>query len=196
MDIASNPPVAMDPIIQPDPVPPDTESTNSFLVRLLRWDKDLDAAVCSIGEQDGTRGRSVSPAIVELPRLAACSKPHVVGLKVIKFGLRTGITRGIIDGTDGVEFSIVIDSEFPPSQGMLSGPGDSGSLWLDRQTFTAVGLHFTSVMSPEIRAWGRSMTAVCEKLKIFVLDTIAISPAFIGGSCRVLARTRPWLHAT
>ncbi len=186
--LVANPPVAMDPIIQPDPKPPDTEPPNSFLGRLLRWDEDLDAAVCSIGEQDGTRGRSVSTAIVGLPKPAAGSGRPVVGLKVIKSGLRTGVTRGIIDGTDGVEFSIV--SEFP-SQGMLGGPGDSGSLWLDQQTFTAVGLLFKGVLTPEVRVWAQSMTAVCEKLKIFVLDTTAISPAFIGGHCRVLARTRP-----
>lgn len=84
----------------------------------------------------------------------------------------------------------------PPSQGMLSGPGDSGSLWLNRQTFTAVGLHFASVMSPEVRAWGRSMAEVCEKLKIFVLDTTAISPAFIVDPAGCSLALAPWLHAT
>ncbi|WP_422734461.1 hypothetical protein ACN26Y_06305 [Micromonospora sp. WMMD558] len=185
-----NPPVAMDPIIQPDPVAPDPEPPNNFLGRLLRWDQGLDAAVCSIGEQDGTRGRNVSTDIVGLPQPASGSKPHVVGLKVIKSGLRTGVTGGTIDGTDGVEFSVVPD-DFPLPQGVLSQHGDSGALWLDRETFTAVGLHFASISTPEVRAWGKSISKICDSLNIFVLNTAAVGTAWIGGHGRVLACTRP-----
>jgi hypothetical protein len=129
---------------------------------------------------------------VELSAPAAGSKPPVVGLKVIKSGLGTGVTRGIIDGTDGVQFSVVVDSEFPPP-GRLAGKGDSGALWLDRQTRSAVGVHFQS--DPDAspgrdRAFGNSIQEAGRRLKVFVLDTAAISTAFIGGSCRVLARTR------
>jgi len=191
--------VGMDPILQPalTPAPGTVLPDNFFLGRLLRWDKDLDVAVCSIGEQPlgdhVARGRNISLAITELSALAAGSRSPVAGLKVIKSGLGTGVTRGIIDGTDGVQFSVVVDSEFPP-QGRLAGHGDSGALWLDRQTFSAVGVHFQSdpdAPPGQDRAFGNSMQKVGEKLNIFVLDTAAISTAFIGGSCSVLARTRP-----
>ncbi|MCX4387385.1 S1 family peptidase [Micromonospora peucetia] len=188
--VVASPPVAMDPIVQPQPVPPDPEPPNSFLGRLLRWDEGLDAALCSIGEQDGTRSRSVSTRIADLPLPAAGSKPHTIGLRVVKSGLRTGVTNGIIDGTDGLEFSVVVDNGLPPPQGVLGGPGDSGSLWLDRDTFTAVGLHFASITDPEVRAWGHSISAICDKLNVFVLNDVAIGTPWIGGHCRVLAQTR------
>lgn len=185
----ADPPVAMDPIIQPDPVAPAPEPPNNFLGRLLRWDQGLDAAVSSIGEQDGTRSRNVSTDIEGLPLPASGSKPHVVGLRVLKSGLRTGVTGGTIDGTDGIEFSVVPD-DFALPQGVLGDHGDSGALWLDRDTFTAVGLHFASISSPEVRAWGKSLSRICDTLNIFVLDVAAIGTPWIGGHCRVLASTR------
>ncbi|NUV58109.1 hypothetical protein G6W55_00125 [Streptomyces sp. CAI-85] len=189
--IVAEPAVSMDPVIQPDPKPPDTPLPNAFLGRLLRWDEPLDAAVCSIGQQDGTQARKISTSLVGLPQPAAGSKAPVVGLKVIKSGLRTAVTRGIIDGTDGVEFSVIEDSDAPPSDGVLGGPGDSGSLWLDRQTHSAVGVLFKGEANPEFRIWAHSVPRICDKLNIFVLDTAAIGTAWIGGHCRVLASTRP-----
>ena len=65
--------------------------------------------------------------------------------KVIKSGITTEVTYGIVEGlgTDR-SFTISIDHDNPPADNLLCFYGDSGSVWLlnNGQNDTAVGLHF------------------------------------------------------
>ena len=193
--------VEKDPIVQPIVTTPPGGSPppdNFLLGHLFGFDKDLDAAISSISDRftagDVEPGaRRISPAIAELPSPAIGSRSPVVGMQLIKSGVGTGVTHGLLDGTDGVQFSIVVDSAFPP-QGRIADHGDSGALWLNLQDFAAVGVHFASdpdAAPGQDRAFGNSIDKIGEKLKIFVLDTVAVAKASIGGECHVIARTRP-----
>jgi hypothetical protein len=168
---------------------PRTSNAADRLGPLARWDKDLDCAVCWV------TSRNVSTGLADLPNGARGTKNAVIGMKVIKSGRMTAITRGVIDGvTLGKEFTVVPDADFPPATGEISIPGDSGSLWMEASSSMAVGLHYageTSMNASDERAWAKWITAVTEKLNIFFLDRAAISAAFIGSGCTVLARTRP-----
>jgi hypothetical protein len=112
-------------------------------------------------------------------------------MKVVKSGLTTGITWGIIDGVRSDGFTVVPDSSVP-SGGEMSLPGDSGSVWLELTTNRTVGLHFAGEgpNDPE-RASAKHIGDVLDKLKVIVFSGVAIGQAWIGGGCGVLARTRP-----
>jgi hypothetical protein len=185
---------AGDEIIQPD-AGGDTGGGDPFLGRLMRWDKDLDAAVCTLDRPHmgpEVTSRQVSVAIDDLPQPPNGTELPRVGTKVIKSGVRTGVTRGIIDGVSGNDFSYVVDPDFPPPGGLIGDHGDSGSLVLDNGNYLAVGLLWGGTEDPDdIRAFAHSMPAICEKLNIFVLDSAIVGVPWIGGGCKVLGRTRP-----
>lgn len=113
-------------------------------------------------------------------------------MKVYKSGLASGVTWGIIDGLNSVEFTVVPDTS-RPSSGQMSLPGDSGSIWMELTTNKAVGLHFAGnqASDPNERASSKHIGPVLNKLEVIVFDGAAVGRAWIGGSCKVLARTTP-----
>jgi hypothetical protein len=168
---------------------PQTSATADALGNLERWDKHLDCAVCRI------TSRPVSAELAELGAVGGTQSPRV-GMKVVKSGRTTGVTRGVIDGTDGEGFSVVPDPDFPAPGGEISDSGDSGSLWLESATLLAVGLHFAGEGDPDPaqeRAFAKWMTAVEDKLSVLLLgmDSAWMGSAHPGSSCTVLGRTRP-----
>ena len=176
------PPQKTDTIAQPK-----TSAAADALGNLERWDKSYDCAVCRIVSR---------PVSAELADLGICRgiRNALVGMKVVKSGRTTAVTRGVIDGTSGVEFTVVPDSDFPAAMGEISAGGDSGSLWLEASSSDAVGLHYAGETDPDPskeRAWAKSMTLVASKLSIVVLDPAAMGLAHTGSSCTVLGRTRP-----
>jgi hypothetical protein len=177
------PPVKTDTIAQPG-----TTNAADVLGNLERWDKQLDCAVCTIGN-----ARPVSTNLADLGDPTGTSS-WLVGEKVVKSGRTTGVTRGVIDGTDGGEFTVVPDPAFPAPMGEISSGGDSGSLWLSSNSFRAMGLHYAGETDPDPakeRAWAKSMNGVAETLDIVIIGPAAIGRAFTGGGCVVKARTRP-----
>ncbi len=80
----------------------------------------------------------------------------MVGMKVMKYGINSRLTHGMVDGIGGsfeLDYSdygdqkrwidgirIVVDPDLPESEISLSG--DSGSVWINRATSKAVALHF------------------------------------------------------
>ena len=167
--------------------PKSTAATNA-LGTLARFNKPLDCAVC------WTNGRKISTAIADLTPGATGIRYATIGTRVVKSGRTTGITRGIIDGYSGGEFTVIPDPAFPAAGGEISAAGDSGSLWLDVNNFAAVGLHFAGEtdMAPENeRAWAKSMFNVSEKLGITIFAVAAMGKAHVGTHCTVVARTRP-----
>ncbi len=87
--------------------------------------------------------------------------PAGLGMEVVKSGRQSGLTRGWVTAVGGVikmKYSslpgltlignvVTIDPHSSFEQ--VSGPGDSGSLWLDERTMQAVGLHFAGSNRPE-----------------------------------------------
>jgi len=81
------------------------------------------------------------------------------GMEVVKSGRRTGVTYGRVTGVEGIaqinygsldriiRHVVTIDQLTNGSE--VSGPGDSGSLWLEAATMRAVGLHFAGSDAPE-----------------------------------------------
>ncbi|MDQ4082262.1 MAG: hypothetical protein M3123_05160 [Actinomycetota bacterium] len=176
------PPARTDTIAQPK-----TSAAADVLGSLERWNKQYDCAVCRIVS------RGVSTELADLGVARGVKYPQI-GTKVVKSGRSTAVTRGLIDGTDGEEFTVVPDSDFPAPMGEISRPGDSGSLWLDSASLWAVGLHYAGESDPDPaqeRAWAKWMAAVVDKLSILLLDTAAMGAAHTGWSCTVLGRTRP-----
>jgi hypothetical protein len=113
-------------------------------------------------------------------------------MKVVKSGLTTGITWGVIEGVNATTFTIVPDD---PGMPEVSLGGDSGSIWVDRPGGLAIGLHSRgndeTIAGGTERATAIRMSAVSSKLKILVFDGLTASTAWIGANCRVLARTAP-----
>jgi hypothetical protein len=178
------PPQGTDMIAQPQ-----TSAAADALGNLERWDKRYDCAVCRI------TSRRVSAELADLGAARGTQSPRV-GMKVIKSGRTTGVTRGVIDGTDGAEFTVIPDPDFPAPGGEISASGDSGSLWLESESLLAVGLHYAGERDPDPaaeRAWAKWMTAVQDKLSVLLLgtDSALMGSAHTGSSCTVLGRTRP-----
>ncbi|ORM37996.1 hypothetical protein [Williamsia sp. 1135] len=152
---------------------------------VLRYDRALDCAVCVLA------GRTWSLDLHELGTATGLSDPRL-GAKVIKSGLTTGVTWGVVEGVNASTFTIVPDD---PAMPEISLGGDSGSVWINRSDSLAVGLHRAgndeAVAGGTERATAVRMIAVTDKLKVLVFDGLAVSTAWIGGTCRVLARTAP-----
>ena len=166
---------------------PKTITAADAIGRISRWDKRLDCAVCWV------TNRTWETGLADLPNGPIGQASPLIGMRVTKSGRTTAVTRGIIDGTNGSEFTIVPDSMNPNPTGEVSSPGDSGSVWIDSSTSAAVGLHYAGESDPapdKERAWAKWMVSVTEKLNVIIFDGAAISRCFVGAHAMVLARTR------
>jgi len=98
-----------------------------------------------------------------------------LGMEVVKSGRRTGVTYGRVTGVEGIaqlnyrpldriiRHVVTIDPRANNEE--VSGPGDSGSLWLEASTMRAVGLHFAGGDTPE-RALALDIEAVLTALNV------------------------------
>lgn len=130
---------------------------------------NLDAAVAIL---DGRR-----PLINDQYQLGSITgvKAPELGMRVTKSGRSTGITRGIVAAVEGVTrlrydslyriIHHVFTIEPLNATDPVSGPGDSGSIWLEEDTHTAVGLHFAGSDLPE-RALAMEMQRVLDALDV------------------------------
>jgi hypothetical protein len=64
----------------------------------------------------------------------------VLGMRVAKAGAVTGVTEGFITQIIGDDLRIESDPDFDANY-LLSDVGDSGSLWVEQETCSPVGLH-------------------------------------------------------
>jgi hypothetical protein len=172
------PSVAFDVISQPG-----TNNAASILGRITASDRTLDCAVCLLG------ARPWSFDIYGVGAVTGWTSARI-GMKVVKSGLTSGVTWGIIDGLNGGGFTVVPDSSVP-AIGEMSLPGDSGSIWMELTTNRAVGLHFAGEAATDLqeRALAKHIGSVIGKLNVIVFDGAAIGLAWIGGSCHVKAQT-------
>jgi hypothetical protein len=124
------------------------------VAQLLRWSDlshGIDAAIAVL---DPTLALDRLPFGFTSPAVGT-AEPKV-GMHVVKSGVVTGVTHGLIDGIEGsfpmnyTAFGdtrrwmdgvrLVVDPVAPA--GEISLAGDSGALWIDVATNLAVGLHF------------------------------------------------------
>jgi endonuclease G len=132
-------------------------------------DANLDAAVAKLNGERPLRNEQL-----EIGAVAGAAVPQL-GAKVIKSGRRTGVTSGIITGVEGytkqlyagmahiIRNVVHIAPEAPGEE--ISAPGDSGSWWLERSAWRAVGLHFAGSNAPEF-GLALSMPKVLEALNV------------------------------
>ncbi|MFN8598148.1 MAG: hypothetical protein U0559_18445 [Anaerolineae bacterium] len=139
-------------------------------------DQGIDAAVATL-----TGARAIVNDQVSLGQVTGVAAPQL-GMRVVKSGRRTGITRGIITGLDGRQMMPygsgthlirhVVHIAPLPEGGEVSAPGDSGSWWLEESTHRAVALHFAGCNQPEY-ALGLAMPQVLDALNVdLVTDTV------------------------
>lgn len=83
------------------------------------------------------------PCIPEVLGLGTIRGPvqPVVGMEVVKSGIATGVTEGIIHRIKGDVIEIEAPQGFASSYD-LSSTGDSGSLWVSKANHEAVALHY------------------------------------------------------
>lgn len=166
---------------------PMTAKAADAIGRISRWDKRLDCAVCHVTTRLWETG------LADLPNGPIGQASAIIGMRVMKSGSTTAVTRGIIDGHTGNGFTIVPDPANPNPSGEVSSPGDSGSIWMESSTSKAVGLHYAGETDPapaKERAWANSMDIVANKLGVIVFDGLAISRCSVGSHATVLGRTR------
>jgi endonuclease G len=135
----------------------------------------LDAAVAAI-----VGDRTLINAQLRLSPVTGVAQSQL-GMRVVKSGRTTGVTRGIITGLDGLArltYSTLprtirnVMTIVPLAEGLqVSGPGDSGSWWLETGTNRAVGLHFAGSDWPE-RALAMNMSPVLDSLGVDVVTDL------------------------
>lgn len=137
--------------------------------------------------------RKVSTSVIGFPGGIKGVTHPVPGMRVAKSGLASGTTRGMIEGVSEKEFTIV---PVPGHIGdEISMEGDSGSLWIEKESHAAVGLHYGgeySSLPEDERAWAKRISCVAGVLKIkmcrktFLNPVPSCAPSIIAGKNRFL----------
>ncbi|HZN65648.1 MAG TPA: hypothetical protein VFB66_10115 [Tepidisphaeraceae bacterium] len=111
------------------------------VAKVMLGDSALDCAAALVDN-----GVVIEPRIVGMPRLAEPAAP-MVGMEVIKSGMATGVTEGLIVDVKPDD-TVVIDlrTNYPRFTGGTAGyefcaAGDSGALWVDPETLSPVAMH-------------------------------------------------------
>lgn len=104
------------------------------LLDLPRCDFVRDIAFAKV-----VAGVPSDPWILGIGRLSPETLP-VVGMRVIKSGLATGVTEGVVVFADPQVVRIEPPAGFPAKYD-LSSQSDSGSVWVDAATLSPVALH-------------------------------------------------------
>lgn len=145
-----------------------------------------DAAVAIL---NGTR--SVEPAQAESGVSPTEIRAVRRGEVLEKSGVKTGITRGIVDGTGRYTldyavgtrtiagFKIVAEKDGNPDNLEISSGGDSGSLWYSPEDKMAVGLHFAgedNLAPTEEHALACNLPAVLDELNLSLVPLGAVPP--------------------
>jgi len=135
----------------------------------------LDAAVAKL-----TGARSTINNQLDVGRVSGETLP-TLGMKVVKSGRGSSVTRGMIDGVEGeypirygglprkikhVHRVVPLTSTDEASRG-----GDSGSWWLEQDTRKAAALHFAGFDSPET-ALAMAMPPVLDALNVNIVTEV------------------------
>jgi endonuclease G len=151
---------------------------------------NLDAAVATLNGP-----RQLSAEQFNLGPVTGVGMPQL-GMKVTKSGRRTDVTRGRITDIDATVrmtygsiaklIRNVMSIEPLLSFEQVSGPGDSGSLWIDTATNQAVGLHFAGSDAPE-RGLAMDLMSVLDALNV----NLVVEPTTQSARRRVWTGAQP-----
>ena len=141
---------------------PNTANALVATVALALSDRVLDCAVARV-----VNGVDCLGEILGLPVLAGIADP-VEGMRVIKSGAETGVTEGVVDLVNGDQVRIAVPSEFD-AEYELSAEGDSGALWVCRDSMKAVALHKGGSASGVHFAFSTRLNAILGKLGMQLL---------------------------
>ena len=142
-----------EPISQPGPF--DSGANAARVVgKLIRWANLSHGYDCAIGSIDNAVHSMPEPLSISI-NLARVAEP-ALHMKVVKSGISSGVTHAVVDGLHGsykmdytafgdtVRFMdgihLVADQDYLDQD--ISLDGDSGSVWIDASTSSAVALHF------------------------------------------------------
>lgn len=129
-----------------------------------RTDEALDAAAALIVDSESAVGWILGIGAIDPEPIGAC-----VGMRVIKSGIATGVTEGIIRSSDTTA-SIEIQSCDLKAGQEICKQGDSGALWLDAATMRPVALHRSGLAEYETRiAIATPISLVLEHLRLRIL---------------------------
>jgi endonuclease G len=179
-------------------------------LKLWRLDRDADAALAKL-----TGARGYSRDILGLSPIPGVEEKPTLGMNLTKSGRTTGVTEGVIDG---VSLSVTINYHggtvqtfhdqihivplppWPDEDYEVSMGGDSGSVWVDKDTGKAVGLHFAGEKDPSPtaeNAIANRMDKVAKSLN-FSFAPLFRPPPIVDDDWRdiirrILCRYFPWL---
>lgn len=141
---------------------PGAAMTPVALTDATRADPLLDAAAALVSPAVGALGE-----ILGIGGVAGVAAP-VVGMRVAKSGIATGITEGIITDVTGARVTI---EQLPgyPSKYELSSISDSGAVWVEQSSGSAVALHVAGNDTGIEVAIGTSLPDVLASLRLAVV---------------------------
>ena len=129
----------------------------------VRADPALDCAAARV-----ELGVAAGPGIVGLPPLVQPAAEPIVGMRLLKSGAETGVTEGEIHSVNGTRVEIRAPAGWPQSY-VVSEYGDSGALWVERETGAPVALHTSGSTTGVSRAFALKITAVLTRLGLAML---------------------------
>jgi hypothetical protein len=133
------------------------------LASRARADAVTDCAAAEIVNGVGATGDILGIVTVRAP-----IEP-VVGMRVLKAGIETGVTEGVVRQVTGDRVVIAVPAGFPDKYD-LSGRGDSGSLWISRDGWAPVALHLAGNDTGEEVAFAVRIAKVLAVLRLTVVS--------------------------
>jgi hypothetical protein len=177
---------AGDAIIQPGPAALGVSDPPNQVAELLRWTNlahGCDAAIARV--QDGAQ---MSNMVANTGGALRGTQPAVLGMKLAKIGMASGLTHALVDGINGsypIDYSnygdttrwmdgihLVHDPSDPNEEITLDG--DSGAIWFQPDTGKVVALNFAGEddLGPLAEyALGHDISQVITLLNILVPET-------------------------
>jgi hypothetical protein len=119
----------------------------------------LDCAAARLVE-----GQPFALEILHIGTPAAPGEP-VEGMRVLKAGAATGVTEGKITRVDGDEVTIQPLADFPLEY-QLSDTGDSGAVWVERDSRAPVALHYSAQSGGAGVAYAIPLASVLRELRL------------------------------
>lgn len=144
-------PVPNEPVLQPCSGGP------AAFVDASRCDPVLDCAAAKVPAQVGTTW-----SILNVGEIGSPVEPRV-GMRVIKAGAFTGVTEGVILSIEGDDVIVGSPPGFDPEY-ELSGPGDSGALWLSQDQHSPVAVHVQEIRNDSALVVARRIDQVLKAL--------------------------------
>jgi hypothetical protein len=143
---------------------PNRREADSMIARTVsgRADARLDCAAVPLLEGIEASAETLGLGTPAAPVRAKREMP------VVKSGMRTGVTEGRIAKVSGSTIQILPTRGYPDDY-QLCDPGDSGALWLEKDTLAPVGLHRGgNVRGPEFARASRIQDVLrALKLEVF-----------------------------